>query len=307
MRQATSIIVTLGLAAALFAGCLGDDDSPKGSDGPSSSNAPDATPTAETGSVRGKVLTNNLEPVANAAVALVQDADIIATTASDAQGAFTFNGVAPGSYRVQVAAVCCESAIAAVDVVAGRVADVGLKLEPLTADDLQLPYAVPNEWEGFLSCAVAAGDPTVANPALAACGLPGAVHPSLADPNEDFFKVFNVSAGIRTLFVGMDWEPTGGVTGNDLLVAVENEGCNGLGCSYSYAEAVGPPPLVVRIDNDDITESAWTWDNVNASRQLQFRVFAAGTNAVYQQPFTVQWHAFYWQEAPADFVPLSDS
>lgn len=307
-----ALTLTLCLVALTLAGCIGEETTPTNTDGTDSANAT-ATATDDTGAIEGKVFDDDLEKVVGASVALVQGPDLAATAETDDTGRYVLNGIAPGNYRLQVSAICCKNVLRNVDVTAGSVQTIDLSLEKLSNDDLKLPYESSDEWAGFYSCGVSVRGPDHGIEGAprglfaAACSL--ADETPLEDPNQDFLKEFNVSRGLKTLYVAMDWQPVGGVSGEKFLIEIGNEDCVFNSCSYEYAVPAGPPPLIVRIDNDDITEDEWKWDAIEDQRTLQYRVFPTTDDAgvVYQQPFTVYTHQFYWEEAPESFNPLPDA
>lgn len=295
MMRPLVFLVVLAMSAVTFAGCIGTDDAPQNDDD-----------VKETGTVQGKVLTLELEPVEDAVVSLKREgmADQEAVTAAD--GAYTVQDVPPGKYKVQVASSCCGAAVRTLDVEAGELTQADFQVSRLTADDLKQPYRVSDAWEGFISCGVKT--PVVG---VALCGIPGIFHESLEDPNEDFLLTFNVTKGIKTLVVGMEWNAGGGgFTGDQFWLTVDDPGCGVKECTYRYASENGGSPLVMRIDNDDITEPEWTWDAITGDeeRTIRMRVFAGGdTSVVYQQPFKIYYEAFYWEEAPERYDVLPDA
>ncbi len=294
------LLLILSLFAGLaLAGCIGGDESKPAAE-EEEKKADDAVVTEETGSVTGQVVTNDLELVVNAAVGLIQDGAAVMETDTDQAGKFTFNGVTPGLYRVQVASPCCRVGIREVEVVAGKVAAADMQLARLTSDDLQVPFVDEREWSGFIACGVG----TLAASAAVCSFTEGT---PAQDPNEDFLLEWNVSRGVRGIAVGMSWDPVGGVSGGEFSLLVENDGCGFTSCSYRYADLAGPPPLLTVVNDGDITEDDWKWTKVEEPRDLQFRVFASGdATLVYQQPFTVHYHTYYWQEAPRDANPIPD-
>lgn len=154
----------------------------------------------------------------------------------------------------------------------------------------QAGTVIENEWRGRLVCGADLGVVT-ANPC--------AFHP---DSNN--VHAFAVPEGIKTLSVGMTWEPLGsGAVGDALDLLIENEGCNPIECSHRYASLTGPPPLVVNIHNDDIPDP-WKWDEIVGSRALQFRVFPGDPGLVLDQSFTVHYHFHMHEEAPPGYDPI---
>ena len=301
MRAVLLVFLVSLFAGVAISGCLGGDDSkpaPKKDD----PKAAQAVTTESTGSITGQIVTNDLEVVARADVGLLSgDGTEAARAQTDNQGKFTFNGIEPGSYRIQVAAPCCRVGIAEVVVEAGKVTPANFQLARLTADDLQVPYVESNEWHGFIACGIG-----TAVLLWATCSeLEGT---PVEDPNEDFYEIVNVSKGIRAFAVGINWDPVGGLSGGELALYVEKLGC-GLTCAGedTYAALSGPPPLV-KVVNDEDAPALWKWSAVgDEGRQIQYRVFASGTATVmYQQPFAVYWDAYYWQPAPPEANPIPD-
>lgn len=310
MNRYGILLVAVTMIAIPLAGCISGEDAPAASPA-EEDTAEQAAPTAETGSVTGKVVTKDLDEVAEAPVALTDgQGAIVADKKTDKTGRFTFNDLAPGIYRVQVTALCCKAAVESVEVQAGDVTEVNMQLEVLTKDDLQQPHVEENEWKGFISCGARAGVPGVRTLGIALCAVPGAIDESIADPNEDFIHYFNMSKGLKTLYVAMDWEPVGGVSGGDLNLLVEQGICNEVACAdaYRYADLDGPPALVARIDAEDVEREDAKFENITETAEFKFRIFAGEdyANLIYQQPFTVYWYEFYWEPAPEDFNPLPD-
>ncbi len=289
MKRHFVLFVALLFAAALLAGCLGGDDEPGvGKD--------DDDNDSNTGTVRGRILTLDLNEVANARVALVADNEVVSEARSEDNGNYEIKDVEPGSYRLQVSAACCKENVQNIQVEAGKVLDADVQLQRFTANDLKDPYIDEREWEGFLSCAL--GTPVLV---ISVCSLE-----ELDDPNDSFIEFFDIEEGIKTVSVGMVWEPAGGVLGDTMQIALEDEGC-GLECSQVYGDAEGTSPLVFHAgspggDNayDEITN-----DN---PRPLQFRVFPTfDVNVYYQQPFTVYYHLHYHKAAPEGYDPIPDA
>jgi hypothetical protein len=282
----TFVLILLG---AFLAGCLGDDGAMLADNGNDDATDP------ETGRVEGRVLTEDLDPVNGARVSLVDGSELIEVVVTDASGNYLIDGVPPGDYRLQTSAACCREDATRVLVEAGETTSIDLMLARFTAADLRVPHVIEKDWSGFISCGVAVDG--VVGAAL--CSI-------LEDPSEDFLREFEVPEGIKTLSVGMTWDSVGGVSGQEFALLIENDDCDVVDCSYSYAEPEGPPELVVNIHNDDITEEEWKWDTIDGTRGLQFRVFTGGTGIVYQQPFTIYFHMHMYEEAPADYSPIPD-
>jgi hypothetical protein len=292
------VLITI-LSAVALSGCISGD----GETIDTGDEDPQAVVTETHGSIKGHIVTVALDDVQGGSVGLVDAAgDMVATTQTDKTGRFVINEVEPGTYRLQVSAACCRLAATSVDVKANQVAEVNLQLEVLTSDDLQLPSHVENEWHGFISCGVS-------TPAVraAVCSIPGALDDSLGDPNEDFLLEFQVKRGLKSLVVGMVWDSVGGVSAPEFSLSVDDPQCHIDDCSYQYASKDEGSPIVIRVDNSDIGPDEWKWDAITDERTIRMRVFAGGmASLVYQQPFSIYYHEFYWAEAPQDFNPIPD-
>lgn len=130
--MARGITVTVALIL-LLAGCIGQD---KKEDVPP---APTASKTDSTGGIDGNIITDEIQPIANAQVAL-NGQNQSATT--DQAGAFAFSNLEPGQYTILAAALGYFSAQHTVEVVAGEVADATIMLD-------RIPIAAPNFTEVF--------------------------------------------------------------------------------------------------------------------------------------------------------------
>lgn len=290
------------LLATALAGCIGGE-----ADVEADADDGDGVRLSETtGSIKGQLVTKDLDVVEGAAVAaLGADRKAVQTVHSDEAGHFVINDLGPGTYRVQIAATCCRAAVETVEVKANNEVEVNLQLDPLTAADLNEPFMIEREWHGFIACGVRAGVPGTLTPGAALCSITG-------DPNDDFIRYFNMSEGVTSVIIGMDWQPVGGVSGQKLSLTFEEGICEEVACTdaYYYARADGDPPFVIRVDMDDITEPEARWDNIDGEEEFKFRVFA-GTdyaNVVYQQPFSIYWYELYNDyDVPEDFNPLPDA
>ena len=145
--RASSVAVPLVALLMVLSGCSADDTTTKES-APSAPASPAAAPSvdADVGSVAGTVVDAELQPVAGADVALLENQ---MATKSDANGSFTLNGVAPGSYRVVAEALGYESTARKVEVAAGEVTKLQLVLVAVTLDSES--YYVPTHKTAFIT------------------------------------------------------------------------------------------------------------------------------------------------------------
>lgn len=119
-------VALLGLALVL-AGCAGSPAPPSASEStgePAGIPAPDT----ETGAVAGTVVDDESRPIPGARVAVVETQT---STTADATGAFTVNGLAPGTYRLIAEALGYQSVARKVDVAAEATANVSFVLAPI--------------------------------------------------------------------------------------------------------------------------------------------------------------------------------
>lgn len=145
-RMHRALAVVGILAAASLAGCVGSETAPAGA-GPLAT-ADEPAFGADTGALTGIVLTEELQPIAGALVALA-DSELQGTTAVD--GRFTFSNLAPGPYRLLVQALGFQGVARNVDVAAGSAADVQVTLAKLAVVE---PYIELLIYRGYSICDV---------------------------------------------------------------------------------------------------------------------------------------------------------
>ena len=157
------------LAAALLASGLAGCSSPSAKGGSSGPTADFSTlglqATATTGVMRGLVVDEAIRPLADALVGLSPGNQ---TTHTNAQGAFGFAALAPGTYFVRVAKDGYNATQTSTDVVAGvaepPVVKIVLGRNPATA-----PYIETLHFSGFLTFGASIGITSIGttiNPAL---------------------------------------------------------------------------------------------------------------------------------------------
>jgi hypothetical protein len=78
------------------------------------------------------------------------------------------------------------------------------------------------------------------------------------------------------------------------------------GQNYAFRDDAAVPGLEYRLDADP-SDPMLDWDKATGEIPIQFRV-SAGTagepNLVIRQPFTVHYHLFYGEHAPAGYSAL---
>lgn len=141
-RTASRLVVAM-LCLVMLAGCAGSDaDAGVGTDGTGAppDAAPEPTVGESEGSIAGVVTDEDLLPLPNVRVTIVETLDSAVT---DASGAFTINDLEPGSYRLEFARTGYNSALRPADVAAGEVTRVELQLDRLEVAPDGYHWSVP--------------------------------------------------------------------------------------------------------------------------------------------------------------------
>lgn len=283
-RPLLFLALLIGLA---LAGCTGEDGEEPGPGTGTTTRLPGngANPGSGfqdgLGTIDGVVLNAGYEPVNGARVRLFQDGESIGSEITDTQGTFRFEEVTTGRHRLEVSASCCRDWVKQVSVHKDQTTRQNIVLDPLPATDSQRPYAVRTPWEGFIGCG------------FSLVGIQES--PCTFDASDDREHRWNVTEGIRTLYVRMDWEPAEGL-GETLRLVVD------AGAERTLAEAEGVSPLEITIHEEDIEDPQLLWSTIEGQRELFLRVGAGGEAGVaYQQAFAVNIIEFYWRAAPEDF------
>ena len=139
------LLIALLLTATLLAGCA-DGSDPDGPDGPR------LDVTDDTGGIRGVVVDQSIVPVVGATVSVRQTDQ---ETTTDEGGQFTFIGLEPGTYFLDVSKNLYDGVQASVEVVAG-VAEPKLVQVQLTKLTDAVPFVETIQFDGFYECAFAA-------------------------------------------------------------------------------------------------------------------------------------------------------
>lgn len=121
-RPSVSALLVFGV---LLGGCTGAPAAPGGA----TSSAPAPEVSSDAGAIAGNVVDDELKPITDAE--LVLGGANMSAVRSDAQGAFTINGVPPGTHTLLVARLGFLAASKRVDVVAGETTRVQITLAPL--------------------------------------------------------------------------------------------------------------------------------------------------------------------------------
>lgn len=107
--------------------------------------------TADTGIVRGVVFDPAIQPLPDVVVHLTGNGAAERSTASNAQGAFGFDGLAAGTYFLRANKTGYLEVQQSVEVVAGVPDPPAVKIQ-LPVDEAALPYYAAYVMDGFLTC-----------------------------------------------------------------------------------------------------------------------------------------------------------
>lgn len=138
----------LGLALVLiaFAGCA-EDAAPAPADEPAFDEL-EVKATKDTGVIRGVVVDTSIVPIEGAKITIKSN-DLSAT--SNANGAFVFEGLAPGAYFLEATKLGFASVQQGVDVVAA-VDDPPVVKFQLQPDATTTPFVQPMVYEAYIQC-----------------------------------------------------------------------------------------------------------------------------------------------------------
>ena len=152
-----------------------------------------------------------------------------------------------------------------------------------TGDEVQRPFVADDVWSGFISCGVNVAQVVQEDPCT-------------EDPNQDTEHRRNVTAGLRTFFLYVDWESELPGSGEELSVSVSAG-------EYEFENVSGESPLTLRIDNDEIRDPAMQFENIDGQRELSISVLPGGEvlGAALQQEFRVIILEFHWRAAQEGF------
>ncbi len=139
-----NLAISLVILTTALAGCAGDDAAPVDA-GPTDVTTIDESPTAQTGSIQGLVVSDEEIPIPRVEVGVV---DLDATATTGANGTFEFRGVPLGKHTIAANRLGYASVAQSVDVLPGEVVETTIVLEALEVSDpyfLSLPHAALHE------------------------------------------------------------------------------------------------------------------------------------------------------------------
>jgi len=293
--RGTALCALLLLSCAALAGCAGSGKSGGPTPGADFTDL-GLQASATTGVLRGVVVDSAIRPVANASVAVSGPQSANGTT--NAQGAFGFDDLKPGTYFVRVAKRGFAATQQSADVVAGVAEPPILKIL-LAADNSTRPYVTTYNFQGFIQCSfslVAVG--------FAAC--------SEASADDKFIVSYTLDRPPQWVQSEMQWDSTQAVS-PELDVVYSAQGNSTL--LDNYEEARGKSPLLLQAN-----ETVAAGRGLGAGTDLMIRVFnepvngtrphdpvggddcvdrpqlggcATGVGATVEQEFTIITNVFY--------------
>lgn len=291
---------------AMFAGCA---DSPSGGDGaeaePEAFQEVEVTDT--TGAIRGVVVSEAIVPIAGVIVQLVDGTN----QTTDDEGAFVFNGLAPGDYFVSASKAGYITQQQAATVVAGEEPPITKILLPVDPGALG-PFYQEYVFDGYIQCST-----TAVAVAFAACSAINLFAPVTDDRFGVTYEMKSTPSWIQT---EMHWDSTQ-AAGGEMSVQYSWDCGNengGFLCDYGVG---GKSPLLLRANATAIAEinegdyngtslfvrsfneGLKETDNVPGVGNLP----GGGVGLTLNQKFTYYTHIFYGYTPPEDWVYSTDS
>lgn len=311
----TTLLVSSLLVVALgLAGCTSEPAAPKSTANPRAPppQAPEAKVTAETGSIHGLVTDDQLVAISSVEVGILE-LDLL--TLTDLEGKFTLNDLKPGVYGLSAAKIGYTSRTVTVDVKAGEVSELAVRIVPLAAE---VPHYTTDVQNGILKCSIRFYPAAplwliigINVTGIAVCGVaPGVT-------GDKFLLRYEFEVGAWESYLEMRWQ-SAQVTGKGLSTVYEVDGQPNVR-NATYGRMDGVSPLMIYADQAKMDWVATNWSTADC-RQLECKVwtrtFASAnfTNIndpqkvdvgiVVDQRFEQQMTAFYFMTKPEGFTAL---
>ena len=293
------ILPALLVALTALAGCSEDpqEQVPDEFDG----RGPDLVATDDTGILRGVVVDATVTPVGGVTISLTDGA----STQSDAEGLFGFDGLEPGTHFFTAGKPGFFEVQSSAEVVAGEERPPIVRVQ-LERDEAFNPYSSTLQYTGFYQCGTSF---------LVVCGAPKIVAEELLGQEDPLgidtsTNTFYFDKDLQFLQVEMVWESTQALS-PELTFQVEalDDGCRpleGLG-GAEMGRGGGPSPLRARVDN--ATLEHYQVNPVDCGAYLSvFAGGAQGTPAGFSIEQRFDWFitAFYGYEPPEDWWFIHD-
>lgn len=224
----------------------------------------DLEATEDTGVIRGVVVDTAVVPIPDVTIT-VSGTELSTTT--NAEGAFGFSGLEPGTYFMEASRLGYISTQTNVEVVAGEDAPPVVRIA-MVEDPDNVPYAEGLVWEGYMACGLSA---------LALCGLP-----FLDDAvGEDFTHTHELERGnVTYLQSEMIWRTTQTVSEN-MQLWQEATGEDVGRCTFAAQNA--PSPNVINTTHGDYNTHGTPecFNSLGDTRNLYLRVFSGSIDGTF--------------------------
>jgi hypothetical protein len=172
-----------------------------------------------------------------------------------------------------------------------------------TDPDLPERVVCTEQWDGFISCSARSSVPAFSTSNCAFWDEAGLLgdheHQLLAQAD-------HTDLGLKTIVVAMVWEPSEHSLQPHLQHSIFVNVADTTGMNYTFQDPAALPGLEYRLDADP-SDAEFDWDSATDPIPIEFRISAGSDgepNVVIQQPFTVHYHLFYGDHAPADYSAL---
>ena len=258
-----------------------------------------AEATKTTGILRGVVVDDAIRPIAGASILLRGGDSGDQRMATNEQGLFAFDGLAPGSYLVSASKGGYVPAQGSSDVVAGVNDPPILKLLLQPDASFKAPYFEQYVFDGFIECsfgaAVDAGDYGVEN----ACSE--SVQDVQPFVNSQTFVQYQLSGSPAWVQSETVWESTQAASRslNHNFAYPDEDELDG----WADLGVDGPSPLLNTMDAD--TAAKYSPDGTLTIRMFPWTDEYPGPIIALQQRFTVVTTIFYGYEPPMGWLAAS--
>lgn len=249
--RARALLGTLMMTSLLLAGCASSGKDKAGGGLEQQLDGLDLKATDSTGVIRGVVVDERIVPVAGVNVTLTS---LGRSTSSNADGAFGFQGLEPGTYFLSASKDGFKAVQQSVDVVAGR-DDPPVTRILLTVDGSYVkPYYETYTLSGFIQCGI-----TTSAIAAAVCSIPNGCNPGIfgvcatnSTYTQDVFNQFIPLTSVPTFIQHeLVWDATQS-TGDQLSLAVrtatQQEWDQGGYHDDIGGDIIGTSPLVAMVN-----------------------------------------------------------
>lgn len=283
----TSGLAWCVLAALLTAGCVSS---------PAPSAGPDATIDVQvdssTGAITGLVQDDSLVPLAGVTLGILEKN--IETT-SGKNGEYSFNALAPGTYRVVATKLGYQTTAKAAEVRAGQVSPLNLIMTPVAT--LKDPHVETIIAQGYIACGFATPVVVVSNTNVCAWD-------TNHKPQIDFDVV--KAKDPKAIVLELTWQRATSATATDLAYGLwKDPGCQPPPCESAnrISEVDGESPLQLVVLEKQFDKKL----NPEGPTRFSALTFVGTSQAVvvvYQQRVTHYISIFYDAEPAADFTAI---